>query len=49
MTKQQIFQIAVEAAKIYFDYNVSVEEAIEKAKKMFFNRKEDKLRGRSYG
>ena len=37
LTKQQIFQIAVEAAKIYFNYNISAEEAIKKAKEMIEN------------
>lgn len=49
LTKQQVLEVVNETVKIYFDYNVSVEKAIEKAREMFFNRKENKLRGRSYG
>lgn len=37
MTKQQIFDVACEAVKIYFDYNISAQEAIEKAKGMIQN------------
>lgn len=37
MTKQQIYEVANEAVKIYFDYNISAQEAIEKAKGMILN------------
>lgn len=34
MTKQQMLEIVNETVKIYFDHNISVEEAIAKAKEM---------------
>lgn len=34
MTKKQVYEIACEAVKIYFDYNVSAEESIAKAKEV---------------
>lgn len=43
MTKQQVFEAASEAVKIYFNYNVSAEEAIAKAKEMILNEKVEKV------
>jgi len=37
LTKKQVYEIACEAVKIYFDYNISALEAIEKAKGMIQN------------
>lgn len=35
MDKQKISKILNEAVKIYFDYNCTAKEAIEKAKKIY--------------
>ena len=35
MTDKQVAEMATEAVKIYFDYNVSVKEAIEKVKEEY--------------
>lgn len=37
LTKQQVLEVAEEAVKIYFDYNVSAEEAVRRAKEMIEN------------
>ena len=41
MTKKQVYEIACEAVKIYFDYNISAKEAIKKAKEMIKDEKEN--------
>lgn len=43
LTKQQISEIANEAAKIYFDYDVSIKESIRMARGMIINEKMDKV------
>lgn len=43
LTKQQISEIADEAAKIYFDYDVSIKESIRMARGMIINEKMDKV------
>ena len=35
MTDKQVAEMATEAVKIYFDFNVSAKEAIEKAKEVY--------------
>lgn len=37
LEKQQMLEVAEEAVKIYFDYNVSAEEAVRRAKEMIEN------------
>lgn len=43
MTKQQMLEVINETVKIYFDYNISVEESIEKVKGMILDEKVEKV------
>ena len=43
LEKQQMLEVAEEAVKIYFDYNVSAEEAVRRAKEMILNEKVEKV------
>lgn len=43
LTKQQMLEVINETVKIYFDYNISVEESIEKVKGMILDEKVEKV------
>lgn len=43
LEKQQMLEVAEEAVKIYFDYNVSAEEAVRRAKEMILIEKEETM------
>lgn len=43
LEKQQMLEVAEEAVKIYFDYNVSAEEAVRRAKETILIEKEETM------